>query len=438
MNRFITLMVFLLCTVPFAGEAEDVIQKGELLNLDRCIEIALKRQPNVVAARNTTGVLESRIGEAKSSYYPQINGTAGYSRISSPTGTLVSGSSGSGEVVSSTGGSFDQYTAALSLSQNIYDFGRTSTQVKISGLNYNASVTDLENVTQLTILNVKQTYYGVIQAKYNQRVAEDTVKQTQQHLEQAKGFYDVGTKPKFDVIKAEVDVSTAKLNLIKLGNDYRIAVVNLNNAMGIPTAPEYTLQENLDFSKYEITFEDALTKAYENRPDIKSIVAKRMAAEVQIDSAKTNFYPFLTGNASYNWSGDKVDSLDHGWTVGAAVTFPIFSGFLTKFQVEEAKSNMEVLKANEESLRQSVFLELQQAYLTLRAAEEAIPTAKLGVEQAQENMDIANGRYAAGVGNPIEVTDAEVSLANARLAYIQSLYADKVAQASLEKAMGIR
>ncbi len=438
MNRFITLMVFLFCTVPNAGHAEDIIQKGELLNLDRCVEIALKRQPNVVAARNTTGVLESRIGEAKSNYYPQISGTAGYSRISSPSGSLVSSSSGSGEVVTSTGGSFDQYSAAFSLSQNIYDFGRTSTQVRISNLNYNSSVTDLENVTQLTILNVKQAYYGVIQAKYVQRVAEDTVKQTQQHLEQAKGFYDVGTKPKFDVIKAEVDVSTAKLNLIKVGNDYKIAVVNLNNAMGIPNAPEYTLQENLDFTKYKITFEDALTKAYENRPDVKSIVAKRLAAEVQIDSAKTNYYPFLTGNASYSWAGDRVDSLDHGWTVGAAVTFPIFSGFLTKYQVEEARSNMGVLKANEESLRQTVFLEVQQAYLTLRAAEEAIPTAKLGVEQAQENMDIANGRYAAGVGNPIEVTDAEVSLANARLAYIQSLYADKVAQASLEKAMGIR
>jgi outer membrane protein TolC len=85
-----------------------------------------------------------------------------------------------------------------------------------------------------------------------------------------------------------------------------------------------------------------------------------------------------------------------------------------------------------------VFLEVEQAYLTLRSAEEAIPTAKLGVEQAQENLDIANGRYAAGVGNPIEVTDAEVSLANARLAHILALYADKVAQANLEKAMGMR
>ena len=333
--------------------------------------------------------------------------------------------------------SFNQYSTGFSLNQTIYDFGKTPTQVKIQNLNLDSSRSDLQNVTEQIIFNVKQAYYGVVQAKYNRIVAEDTVKQTQQHLEQAKGFYEVGTKPKFDVTKAEVDLSNAKLNLIRNENAFRISIVTLNNAMGIPDAPEYTLDEKMSFEKYEITLEDALTKAYQNRPDLKSIVSKRQAAERSIELAKTGYYPVLSGNAGYNWSGEQFP-LEDGWNVGASLSFPLFSGFLTKYQVEEARANLNVIKANEESLRQIIFLEVQEAYLTLRAAEEAIPTAKLGVEQAQENLDIANGRYAAGVGNPIEVTDAEVGLANARTFYIQVLYADKVAQASLEKAMGLQ
>ncbi|MCL5024078.1 MAG: TolC family protein [Nitrospirae bacterium] len=441
MKLRITFIVVMMSFFPLHAHAEEMIRKGELLNLQRALEIALMKNPGIVAARSTTSVNESKIGQAKSNYYPQVNWTSGYSRISSVSGRSFTGSQGgtfgTGSSAS-TSGSFDEYTASAALSQNIYDFGRTSTQVAISRLNFDSSRLDFENVTEQVILTVKQAYYGAVQAKYNKIVAEDTVKQTQQHLEQAKGFYEVGTHPKFDVIKAEVDVSTAKLNLIKAGNDLRIAFVNLNNAMGVPEAPEYTLAENISFAKYEITFEEALSKAYENRPDLKSLAAKRQAAVVSIDAAKTEYYPFLTGNASYNWAGGRLDQLDSGWNVGAVVSFPIFSGFLTKYQVDEAKANLNLQKANEESLRQTVFLEVQQAYLTLRAAEEAIPTAKLGVEQAQENLDIANGRYAAGVGNPIEVTDAEVSLANARTAYIQALYADKVAQANLEKAMGQR
>ena len=225
--------------------------------------------------------------------------------------------------------------------------------------------------------------------------------------------------------------------MIRNENAYRVSIVTLNNTMGIPDAPEYTLDENMSFAKYEITLEEALAKAYDNRPDLKSIVSRRQAAERSVELAMTGYYPILTGNAAYSWSGQQFP-LDHGWDVGAALSFPIFSGFLTKYQVQEAKANLNVIKANEESLRQTVFLEVQEAYLTLRAAEDAIPTARLGVEQSKENLEIANGRYAAGIGNPIEVTDAEVGLANARTSYIQALYVDKVAQASLEKAMGIR
>jgi len=424
--------------------AQEMIKKGETLNLESCIEIALKRQPSIAAAAGSVEVNASLVEQAKSSYYPQINWSSSYNRVSPASNRnffTTSGSTGSsGGVISSSGrsGSFDEYSTGFGLNQLIYDFGKTPSEVKIQKLTLDSSHSDLVNTTDQTILTVKQAYYGVVQAKYNVLVAQDTVKQTSQHLEQAKGFYEVGTHPKFDVIKAEVDLSNAQLNLIRNQNAFKISIVNLNNAMGIPDAPEYSIDENMPFARYEVTLEEALTKAYENRPDLKSVVSKRQAAERSIELARTGYYPVLTGSASYSWSGEKLSSLEHGWDVGAALTFPLFSGFLTKYQVEEAKANLNILKANEESLRQTIFQDVQQAYLTLRAAEEAIPTAKLGVEQSQENLDIANGRYKAGVGNPIEVTDAEVGLANSRTSYIQALYADKVAQAALEKAMGLR
>ncbi|HJX03340.1 MAG TPA: TolC family protein, partial [Dehalococcoidia bacterium] len=256
-------------------EAEEVIKKGETLDLRRCIEIALKLQPTIIAARNTVNVNESRVGQAKANYYPQIDWSSSYSRIKPASSSSGSSSDISGGSFGGANESFNQYSTGFNLNQTIYDFGKTPTQVKIQNLNLESSRSDLRNTNDQIILAVKQAYYGVVQAKYNMLVAEDTVKQTQQHLEQAKGFYEVGTKPKFDVTKAEVDLSTAKLNLIRNENAYRISIVNLNNAMGIPDAPEYSLDETMSFVKYEITLEDALSKAYQNRPDLESIVARR-------------------------------------------------------------------------------------------------------------------------------------------------------------------
>jgi TolC family type I secretion outer membrane protein len=440
-------MLFFLITHSGA-RAEEVIKKGESLNLQRCVEIALKMHPDIVAAKRTTNVIESRIGQAKANYYPQINLTSGYSRISisseSNGSSLTTGTSG-GTGSSSTSGSssggdrtFDEYSAGVSLSQTIYDFGKTKAGVRIQSFNFDSSLADLENKSNQVVLNVRQSYYGVLQAKRNLDVSVETVKQFQQHFEQAKGFFEVGVKPKFDVTKAEVDLSNAKLNLIKSQNALRLAVANLNNAMGIPDAPEYSVEDNLLYAKYEILFENAIDRAYKNRPDLISIVAQKQSAEQSIELAKSGYYPVLSGNAGYNWSGEKISSLDHGWNVGATLSFPIFSGFSTKYQLEEAKANLQVLTANEESLKQAIFLEVKQAYLNLKDAEERIPTAELNVKQAEENFEIANGRYAAGVGNPIEVTDASVTLTNAKTSYIQALYDYMTSLASLEKAMGMR
>ena len=424
------LILCLILTISCKARAEEIIQKDELLNLERCIEIAVKIHPDISAALYTVDANKSRVGQAKANYYPQLNSAYNYSRISPITTPEKKVSSGAGNA-------FSQYASDITLSQDVFDFGKTNTQVNIQKLNLDSSRSDLENMIELIILNVKASYYGLLKAQRNRDVGEETVKQYQQHLNQAKGFYKVGTKPKFDVTKAEVDLSNARLSLIQLKNAFQIAKVNLNNAMGVPDAPQYTVEDNLSFQKYEATLEDSIEKAYKNRPDLQSIIAKKKAAEEFIALSKKGYYPILTGNAAYNWLGEEYP-MGHGWNAGVGVSFPIFSGFLTKYQVDESTANFYVLQNNEESLKQTIYLEVQQSFLTLRAAEEAIPTAELVVKQAEENRDIANGRYAVGVGNPLEVTDAEVALSNAKTNYNQALYVYKIAIASLEKAVGIR
>ena len=431
------LLVMLLSTALFCCQtsyADDAVGKGELITLERAVQIGLKKHPSVLAGAGTVQVSEAKEGQAYSGFFPQVDASAGYSRTKSG----LSQSSGTGGAAVGTSHSFEQYSTGITAKQMLFDFGKTRTNVSIQKQNLEASKSDLVNTQEQVILNVKQAYYNLLRAKRNLIVAAETVKQFQQHLGQAKAFYEVGTKPKFDVTKAEVDLSNAKLGLIKAENAVRIAMVSLNNAMGLPDAPEYAVEDNLSFVKFEIGPDEAIKKAYDGRPELKALAARRIAAEKAVSAAKTGYFPILTGNASLSWAGENPDVNDSSWSAGISLSIPIFSGFLTKNQISEAKANLIVLTANEEALRQNVLLEVKQTYLSLNEAEELIVTAELAVRQATENHEIATGRYAAGVGNPIEVTDAEVGLSNARAAHIQALYDYKVAAASLEKAMGVR
>lgn len=419
--------------ISFAAEPEPApageyaIRQGETLDLKRCIEIALRLQPSIASAVNTVYATRSRVYQAESNYYPQVDAAAGYSRnASNPSVSRPGGG---------TTQAFDFYSSSLSLRQNIFDFGKTSEQVKVQRYNLDSSRSDLENTRSQTAFNVKSAYYAVLLAGKNRTVTQEAVKQFQQHLDQAKGFYEVGTKPRIDVTSAEVDLSNAKVNLIKAENSLRISWINLNNAMGVVGPPEYNIEDNLAFQPYDVNLDEAVSKALSARPDLKSSIEKKKAAEEGVELARKNYYPALSGTAAYSWAGESFP-LDRGWNVGAAITLPIFSGFLTKYQVEESRANLNVANANTELLRQNVLLDVQQAYLNLKEAGERVPAAELAVRHASENLDLANARYSTGVGSPIEITDASVTYINARLAFFQALSDYKTAQASLEKAMG--
>lgn len=420
---FIALLVIFPFSDAISGTTNDENQseKTVILTLENCIDIALKRQPDIASGIGDIKAKESKVGQAKSGYLPQINLTTGYSRYS-PANKL-------------TDRSFDSYSGGLIIQQNLYDFGKTSTQVEISRLNLNSSKFDLKWTQSQVIFNVKQAYFGALKAKRSLKVAQDTVNQLELHLKQAEGFYKVGTRPKFDVTKARVDLSNARLNLIKAQNAMKLAMATLNNAMGVPDTDAYELEDILDFAPVRINFEEALKKAYSTRPDLGSILIQKKAIETSIELAKKGYYPSVSANASYNLDGAAFPLAD-GWTAGINITFPIFSGFLTKYQVEEAMANLSSIKAREESLKNRIFLDVKQAYLSLIDAEERVPVAALGVTQAQENLDLATGRYKAGVGNPIEVTDSEINLENAKLAHIQALYDYKMAFAALQKSIG--
>ena len=467
--KFLSLLFFLL-VFAFTGRAfaeNDLIKKGDILTLDRCIDIAIKMNPNIGLAESTTKIYKSKIGETKSAYFPQFSITSGYNR-QNPTGDYS--------------GDYNMYNGSTSISQLLYDFGKTSTQSKIDKLNLVSSRSGVDNAVVQLAYNVKQAYYSALSSKLNENIYKKSIEEYQAHLKQAKAFFQIGTKSKIDVTTAEVNLSNAQLNYIKAEDAYKTAIVTLNNTLGLPNAPEYTIEDTLSYKKktqafnkdntgkilnvsdknpslknvnlksnveetnivdslafkrFNITLEDAIKKAFDNRPDLKSLVTLENAAKASIKLAKTGYYPTLSGVANYGWGG-KAFPLDSGWSFGANVSVPVFDGFLTHNKVNEAKANLDVASANKEILRQNIYLQVQQSYINMVDAEKSIPLAEITVKQAKENLELANGRYKIGVGSSVDVQDAETNYDNAQLSYVLAFYNYNTARSNLEKAMGVK
>jgi outer membrane protein len=424
MHKKILLLVLLLIISGQTLQAAETIQKGDILTLQQCINTALKNHPAINAAAGTIRQSESKIGQARAGYYPQINIQSDYSRIGPAPTSLRSDP-------------YNYYSNSLNLNQTLFDFGKTSSSVDIQILTKQSAEADFQNTAASLVLGVKEAYYSFLKAKMSEIVAKETVNQFQQHFDVAETFFETGKSSKIDVTSAEVNLSNARIQLISVQNALHIARVTLNKAMGLISAPEYDVEEQFYLEKISISFETALAQAYENRPDLLSTGLKKEALEKGIDLNKKGYLPVLSGNAAYGYAGDDT-SMDKSWNVGVALAFPLFSGLSTKYAVDEARANLDVAKANEESLRQSVYQEVQSAWLNRREAFERIEAGRIIVRQAEENVELAKGRYETGVGNSIEITDAMIKLNNAKMTYITALSDFSVAQARLEKAIGVK
>ncbi len=432
-----SLLTLFLLVCPALAQ-EELPPPGKPLTLEQCVALALKYHPSLQAGQASVEASKARVEQALAAYYPQVNFNTS---LNASTFNFVN-VGGTTRAYTYNWTFTDIFSTGPTLNQNIYDFGRTSNTVKINRENTKASEQDLINTKQTVVVNVKQAYYGVLQTLRLIQVAEETVKQMQDHLAQAQGFYQAGTHPKIDVTKAEVDLANAQLALIQTRNNYQVAQVTLNNALGFRQDLTFAIEDILGFKQMEITPEQILKSAYEQRPEILKLKAQQRAQEATIKFNQAGYYPILSGNAQYLWRTNTIDRWYIGpmtWDMilGATLSIPIFSGFLTPNQVAESRATLRNLQAQEEATRQNIRLEADQAYLSLKLAQEQIVVTEKTQIQAQENFELATGRYQVGVGSPLEVTDAETLLANAKANYVTALYNYKVAEAKIEKAMGL-
>jgi outer membrane protein len=431
MNKTTVLWIILIVAIPFSMYADEpLIKNGEQLNMERCIELALKVQPTLMRDRYMVMQKEALLGQARSSYYPKVDVSAGVTRNFIEKQT-------SDPIFKGTYpyNAYNQNNGTASLNQMIYDFGRTPSEVNTKKFDLESSKFDLDNTITTVSNNVRSAYYEVLRAKRSRDVNLEAVDQNKQHLEQAKTLFTAGKKPKYDVTKAELDLSNAGLKLITAENDLKIAQVKLNNAMGVDETSIYSIEDTLSFLEYAITLENALNRAYQNRPDFKSLIAQRNAASMAVKRAQKDYLPSINGKAGYNFVGSEYP-LGQGWNAGMVMTLNIFEGNMTRNKVEESLAKARSIEATIASKRLDILLDVKQAYLNLIKAKDAIANTDLQVRQATENLELANLRYSAGIADPLEVTDATASYSQAKLSNIGALYDYKIAQANIEKAMG--
>ena len=417
---------------PLAPSRDVLTQRP--ISVDEAVAIALEFQPNIRARLGDYAAAKYRVDQALSPLLPQLSASVSASRSHA---TVVTTSATTGATVSTVTDRQlgETFATQVVLSQILFDFGKTSASVDAARKLSEVALEDVELQRQLITQTVKQAYTNINFAQRLQRVAQQALQRGELNLRSARGFFDVGTRPKSDVTRAEVDVANARVDVIRARNAERLGRAALNVAMGVAADTPTQVLDSLVYQPSNLDRARLMDEAQRRRPEFRQARLRAEAAEAVVRRTSRDFLPDITGSAAY---GGTRTTLDEAWSATLSLSWSIFDGGNRIARHREARANLDAAQARVRATELDIQRDVEQAQISVNEAEERIQAAQTAVLSAQENFRLAQGRFDAGVGTILELTDAQLALTQTQNTEAQALADYRIALSNLDRAVGLR
>jgi len=421
----------------------------ESLKLQDCIDLALRQNPAILKAREEIRRNQGVIVEVRAQAVPQVTASGSYEAIDSHAIDQFpfSNSPGSNSVSTLFKNQEQPWTATIQVSQLVYAGGRVKAALRAAKLSDQIAAFGFQSAVADTILDVRKDFYQILLDEALVDVREQSVKLLEEQLHDAQSRFDVGSVPRFNVLRAEVELENAKPPLISAHNDLRISKEFLVKLLAIDASNQTNTFTPINFEGklvYEHRDWDlaaALEQAIQHRPELLSADRQIEVARANVQVASSGYKPQASVFGNWGWhdyvfSDDTATARD-GWTLGANVSWALFDGMLTHGKITEARAQLQEANLDYADTRRQVELEVRQAYSDYLQTLELIEAEKKTVEEATESLRLAEARFRAGTGTQLDVLSAQTALTEARSNEIQALHDYNVAIATLERVTGM-
>jgi outer membrane protein len=443
-----TIVIFF-ATVLFLVSAVVSAAASDVLSLEESIKIALERSLSVRSADEEIKSKEFEERSAKADFYPKLRTDYSYTRIDSST---VNDAKYTTYVYNPSNASFapkqvspidpDNYELNVTATQPLFTGWRLTALRELASLGLDIAKIQKETTIHELVLDVKDAYFGILKAEKLEKVAAQAVEQLEAHLRVAQAFYDEGIIAKNELLQTEVQMAQARQDLIKARNYVELAKSLFNKLLRRGLDSEVAIEDILDYRAIELTFAQCLDRAERYRTEVKEISLNILSAEKGVELSKSNYYPTLALVGNYNREGDEpllgseADEDADIWTLLVKAEWTFWEWGKTRHDVSASKAKVAKAKYLLRELKDSIQLQVKEAYLNLREAEKNIQVARTAVIQAEENFRMNEERYKQQVATSTDVLDAQTLLTQARSNYFNALSEHNIAWARLERAMG--
>jgi outer membrane protein TolC len=427
--------------------------EAQALSLQQCLDTAFQKNHRRPISKFAVVLAEAQHRQALSGYWPQVDGKAGYARLSDPMNFIFPAGSmqipaqsvsvpGGTMVVTIPANAFapgfpassiqmpvnfpgqtyktgaqtfaipeqnvkvlDQNlaTGTLNAAWLLWDGGmrkglREQSSANVAMMREEARRTDLEIADSVT-----RMYWGAVLARQVGQLGRDTLERLESTLRLTGTMYKegAGKVTRSDYLDNGVMVETVRSMVAELEKNEAMSQAALANTMGLAwNASVQPSAQEIPFEPTAQDLEGLVSLSYEFNPDWEKLVQAIRAVQGAVTTAKSGYYPklALTGELHRWWNGGYNAGLAtgqnrQGWTAGIGLEIPIFGGFLVQNLVREDVARLNQLKETQFLLRDGIALQIKNLVLSLDAAAKSGRASMTAMQSAQENRDLTSRAY---------------------------------------------
>jgi len=333
-------------------------------------------------------------------------------------------------------GPFGVFDTRARYTQAVFD-SRLAHELRAASERVAASNYALQDVRELIALITTDLYLDAVAESSRVDAARAQLRTAQAVYDRARDLKDSGLIAGIDVLRAQVQLQAQQQRLVTVENELAKQKLRLARAIGLPQGQEFAQTDAfMNAPPNTPALAEALRIALDSRSDYRRAMTLVRAAEETRKAALGRRLPSLQVNADYGDIG-RTPANSHGTMfLQGTLSIPIYTGQRVRAEVLESDALLEQRKAEVSNLRDQIEYEIRTANLDIRSAADQLQVAQAGKDLARQQLEQAQDRFAAGVANGLEVTQAQEAVVTADENYISALYALNTAQAALARATG--
>jgi len=431
-------------------EAEETIEsKGEALSLSNCVDLALRHAFSIRIADEKVMAAGERKGEAFLGFLPEVTSgvswNGDYYRLNKESdyfkGYALATDSETDPAEDEKPESdewSDSYYWWFRLQEPLLDAGRWIDYFE-AGENLEKEEVDRRRAERDLVHSVAKAFYTMMKARRSLAVAREDLARKQETLDRVRASVDLGKKPQYEILGAEVDVGQARQILIEKENQKRISRVELATLLGIPIGDDIRFVEpGLGPAVVPGALGELTGQAFTARPEVRVREHSKRLQELALSQTRWDWAPelYLTGSYQRYLGIGPQDIQEEAWGVGLTLSVPLVDTVATAKRTAAARHSLRQSRLELEEQKQQIALEVERAFHNLETAREALDLSEKQVASARENFESARERYALEISSRYELSEAQADLAKAELEQVKTYYDLRLAEAELAYQTG--